>query len=67
MYNIPFELFQPENGVNKNWGGLRAAPLIQVFTHYQTRHAFARTIGCPALQPNACANSDMFPTTLLMR
>src|SRR5271165_5099057 len=34
---------------------------------HQTRQAFARTILCPALQPKAWANSDIFETTLSMR
>jgi hypothetical protein len=32
---------------------------------YQIRHAFALTIGWPALQRNACSNSGMLETTPL--
>jgi hypothetical protein len=39
--------------------------LLEIF--YQTRQALARTIFCPALQPKACWNSDMFDITLSMR
>ncbi len=51
-------------------GGAHGHPvLIRISEErpYHTRHAFARTIGCPALHPKACANSDMLLTTLLMR
>src|SRR5690348_1531525 len=34
---------------------------------YQTRQAFSRTMGCPALQANASRNCGMFETTPLMR
>src|SRR2546423_1796840 len=39
------------------------------FFHYQTLHTLSAglTIGCPGLQEKACANSDMFTTTPLMR
>ena len=34
---------------------------------YHTLQALALTIFCPALQPKACWNSDMFESTLSMR
>lgn len=34
---------------------------------HQMRQALARTIFCPAWQPNACQNSGRFETTLLTR
>jgi hypothetical protein len=66
MYNIPFDLFLFAKVLKKK--GLLGPPSSFNFSvPYQTRHAFALTIDCPALHPKACANSDMFPTTLLMR
>src|SRR3954469_6502964 len=40
---------------------------IEQIPFYQTRHIFSRTIACPLWQPNACANSGIFETTLSTR
>ena len=37
------------------------------FSNYQTRQAFSRTIGCPALQPKAFWNSGELLTTPFVR
>jgi hypothetical protein len=44
--------------------GLFRVPLLHI---YQTRQAFSRTIGWPALQPHVCWNSGMFDTTPFTR
>src|SRR5580765_2385988 len=43
------------------------AALLKTKTHYQTWQALARTMGCPALHPQAFWNSGMFCTTPVVR
>ena len=42
-------------------------PRPSVCVPYQARQAFSRTIGCPALQPKAAANSGMLLTVPMTR
>src|SRR5258708_37817068 len=64
--------FTDETGQLKSWpisfSRMHYLQLMKrLIPAHQTRQAFARTIFCPALQPNACANSGMFESTLSIR
>jgi hypothetical protein len=46
---------------------VRARPAETARRGYQTRQTSCRTMGCPALQAKASANSGMLETTALTR